>query len=108
MNPKTIAVAGLDFYSSTATGLSGGEIAGMVVGMIATVGFLGLLVIWFLSIRNRRQRAETQKKVARIMADRERQGPVPETAFVPAAMNIPEPMDDIRGASALKKLPGVD
>ena len=80
----------------------------MVVGMVAGVCLLGMLTLWFLSMRNRRQRAETQKKVAQIMADRERQEPAPETAFVPAVMNSPMPMDEIRGVSALKKLLGVD
>jgi len=62
LNSTTIAVGGLSFYTSTTTDLSGGAIAGIVVGLIAIVGLLGLLVFWFLFIRNRQQRAETQKK----------------------------------------------
>ena len=76
--------------------------------MIAGVGLLGMLVFWFIFTRNRRQRAETQKKVAQIMADRERREPALETAFVSAVMNSPKPTDEILGVSALKKLLGVD
>jgi hypothetical protein len=90
------------------TGLSGADIAGMVVGMLFGLGLLGLLVFWLFFIKNRRQRAETQKKVAQIMADREHQVPAPESAFVPPAMNTPKPMDEIRGASALVRLPVID
>lgn len=75
----------------------------MVIGMLAGIALLGLLAFWFLFMRNRRQRAETRAKVARIMEDRERQGPTPEVAVVPAATNSPEPMGGvIRGAYHLK------
>jgi hypothetical protein len=97
-NPTTVAVAGSILYSgSNGVGLTGGEIAGMVIGMIAGVGLLSFLAIWFFFIRNRRQRAETQHKVAQIMAEREYQRPALGAVYVPPVAT-PKPMAEIRAS----------